>query len=41
MINYVAKNQPPIVILENVSGAPWAKVVEKFKAIRYSAEYTR
>lgn len=41
MLDYVAKHQPPIVILENVSNAPWDEVVDKFASIKYQAAYIR
>lgn len=41
MLDYVKKNKPPIVILENVSGAPWDEVVKKFKTIKYVANFLR
>ncbi|KAM0792935.1 hypothetical protein ACM66B_002694 [Microbotryomycetes sp. NB124-2] len=41
MMDYVVKHKPAIVILENVSGAPWDEVVERFGKIDYSATYIR
>ncbi|KAI0061030.1 hypothetical protein BV25DRAFT_1870977 [Artomyces pyxidatus] len=41
MLDWVAKHRPPIVILENVCSAPWADVVKKFEAIKYSAHWMR
>lgn len=41
MMDYVVKHQPPIVILENVSNAPWDEVVERFEKIGYDATYIR
>ena len=41
MLQWVKKNQPPIVLLENVCNAPWDKVVEYFAQIEYDAQYTR
>ncbi|SCZ92470.1 BZ3500_MvSof-1268-A1-R1_Chr5-2g07888 [Microbotryum saponariae] len=41
MLDYVEKHQPPIVILENVSNAPWDEVVKKFHSIKYHAVYVR
>ncbi|SCV72512.1 BQ2448_4049 [Microbotryum intermedium] len=41
MLDYVEKHQPPIVILENVSNAPWDEVVKKFHSIKYHAIYVR
>ena len=37
-MRYVVKHQPPVVILENVSGAPWGTVAEKFAKNGYHAE---
>ncbi|TYJ54912.1 hypothetical protein B9479_004420 [Cryptococcus floricola] len=41
MLQWVNKHKPPIVILENVCSAPWAKVVEYFAEIDYDADFTR
>jgi site-specific DNA-cytosine methylase len=41
MLDYVAKHKPTIVILENVSSAPWAQVVDKFAGIGYNATSVR
>ena len=41
MLQWVKKNQPPIVILENVCSAPWDKVVEYFAQIDYDASFLR
>ena len=41
MLQWVKKNQPPIVILENVCSAPWDKVVEYFAQINYDASFLR
>lgn len=41
MLQWVKKHQPPIVILENVCGAPWEKVVEYFAQVDYDAQYAR
>ncbi|KAH7106183.1 hypothetical protein BKA62DRAFT_689117 [Auriculariales sp. MPI-PUGE-AT-0066] len=41
MMSWVDNHRPPVVILENVCGAPWDRVVEKFEAHGYSAEYVR
>ena len=41
MLQWVKKNQPAIVILENVCSAPWDKVVEYFAQIDYDAQFTR
>jgi site-specific DNA-cytosine methylase len=41
MLDYVVEHRPPIVILENVSNAPWDEVVTKFEGIGYEAAYMR
>ncbi|EJD08575.1 uncharacterized protein FOMMEDRAFT_102039 [Fomitiporia mediterranea MF3/22] len=41
MLSWVDKHRPPLVILENVCGAPWNKVVSHFGNIQYSAAYFR
>jgi site-specific DNA-cytosine methylase len=41
MMSWVSNHRPPIVILENVCSAPWARVVEKFHGCGYSATFTR
>ena len=41
MMSWVKKHRPPLVILENVCGAPWDRVVEYFGRNDYSAEYLR
>ncbi|KAK4048042.1 hypothetical protein OIO90_005943 [Microbotryomycetes sp. JL221] len=41
MMDYVVKHKPSIVILENVSGAPWDEVVERFGKIDYDATFIR
>lgn len=41
MLQWVKKNQPAIVILENVCSAPWDKVVEYFAEIDYDAQFSR
>ncbi|KAI8447819.1 hypothetical protein BY996DRAFT_4592428 [Phakopsora pachyrhizi] len=41
MLKWVERSRPPVVILENVCGAPWAKVREKFLSIDYDAEFSR
>lgn len=41
MLDYVAKHQPPIVILENVVGAPWDEVVKKVADIKYLAMHIK
>jgi len=41
MLKYVEKHQPGIVILENVSKAPWDQVIVKFAGIDYDAQVVR
>lgn len=41
MLSWVNRHRPKIVILENVCGAPWDRVVNKFEAIKYSAAHQR
>jgi site-specific DNA-cytosine methylase len=41
MLNWVKKHRPPVVILENVCGAPWPTVVKKFEDAKYSAKSIR
>ncbi|KAI0372611.1 hypothetical protein BV20DRAFT_1119632 [Pilatotrama ljubarskyi] len=41
MMSWVKNHRPPLVILENVCGAPWDRVVEYFARNGYSAEHLR
>ncbi|KAI0940949.1 hypothetical protein AcV7_003183 [Taiwanofungus camphoratus] len=41
MMSWVKKHQPPLVILENVCGAPWKRVVQYFEKNNYSADFLR
>ena len=41
MMSWVKNHKPPIVILENVCGAPWERVKQYFHREGYSAEYMR
>ena len=42
MMDWVKFAQPPIVILENVSGAPWDKKVKIFEQeLSYHADFIR
>lgn len=41
MMSWVQKHRPPLVILENVCGAPWDKVEHYFEKIQYSASHLR
>jgi hypothetical protein len=41
MIDWIEKAQPPIVIIENVFGAPWPRKVEIFEERGYAASFLR
>ncbi|KAJ3235803.1 hypothetical protein HDU81_000159 [Chytriomyces hyalinus] len=41
MLGWVDTHRPPLVILENVCGAPWDMVVDKFDGIGYDAAFMR
>ncbi|PIL24715.1 hypothetical protein GSI_12601 [Ganoderma sinense ZZ0214-1] len=41
MLSWVRKNRPPLVILENVCGAPWTKVIAFFEQEGYSAAFLK
>ncbi|KAJ7255504.1 hypothetical protein B0H12DRAFT_1113809 [Mycena haematopus] len=41
MLSWVKQHRPPLVILENVCSAPWARVAEEFEKIGYSAKFSR
>lgn len=41
MLNWVRRHRPPIVILENVCGAPWDRVTKYFAEVNYSAKFMR
>ena len=41
MVNWIKKAQPPIVIIENVSGAPWEEKVKIFQDLGYIATFRR
>ncbi|KAJ3007556.1 UNVERIFIED_CONTAM: hypothetical protein HDU68_003463, partial [Siphonaria sp. JEL0065] len=41
MLGWVNNHRPPIVILENVCGAPWDKVVDLFDGVGYNAAFIR
>ncbi|GAA5937049.1 uncharacterized protein JCM15063_000140 [Sporobolomyces koalae] len=41
MLKYVERHRPGIVILENVSKAPWDQVVSKFEFVDYDAQVVR
>eukprot|EP00929_Paragymnodinium_shiwhaense_P031017 TRINITY_DN17471_c0_g2_i1.p1 TRINITY_DN17471_c0_g2~~TRINITY_DN17471_c0_g2_i1.p1 ORF type:complete len:2091 (-),score=518.39 TRINITY_DN17471_c0_g2_i1:228-6500(-) len=41
MYNWVKKARPPMVLLENVCGAPWDDMKEIFQGIGYNAEFLR
>jgi site-specific DNA-cytosine methylase len=38
MMSWVTNHRPPIVLLENVKGAPWAAVCKYFEKVGYSAQ---
>lgn len=40
-LNYAKKCRPPIVVLENVSGAPWPSITRDWEKIGYSATHVR
>lgn len=40
MLNWVKRHKPPLVLLENVKGAPWQGVGEKFAESGYDAAYS-
>eukprot|EP00026_Physarum_polycephalum_P006231 Phypoly_transcript_06273.p1 GENE.Phypoly_transcript_06273~~Phypoly_transcript_06273.p1 ORF type:complete len:410 (+),score=146.95 Phypoly_transcript_06273:40-1230(+) len=39
MLRYVLKHRPTMVLLENVCGAPWASMMEKFTVNGYTADH--
>ena len=41
MFEWVQRARPPIVILENVCGAPWKGMVQNFASAGYHATHTR
>ena len=41
MMVWVEKKQPPVVILENVCGAPWEEISQAFQEKGYAAHYMR
>ncbi|KAI0773312.1 hypothetical protein BD413DRAFT_541087 [Trametes elegans] len=41
MMSWVKNHRPPLVILENVCGAPWDRVADYFARNGYSAEHLR
>lgn len=41
MMDWVKRHRPPLVILENVCGAPWKRVQGYFEKEGYSAEFMR
>jgi len=41
MMDWVGKAQPPLVILENVSGAPWQDMIELMESLGYYADFAR
>jgi len=38
---WIIRCKPPVVILENVCGAPWNQIVDDFKSFGYSADFVR
>ncbi|KAJ9242829.1 hypothetical protein DTO271D3_569 [Paecilomyces variotii] len=40
ILNYAKVYRPPLVILENVKGAPWAQAAEDWQKIGYAAAFT-
>jgi site-specific DNA-cytosine methylase len=41
MMDWIKKFMPPVVILENVCGAPWDLIRQRFEKEGYSAEWSR
>lgn len=41
MMTWIEKNQPPVVILENVCNAPWQQIAERFMEKGYKAHFMR
>ena len=41
MLNYIIKHKTPIVVIENVLGAPWSEVIERFGEAGYDAEWQK
>jgi site-specific DNA-cytosine methylase len=41
MVDWIEKAQPPIVIIENVFGAPWPRKIEIFEERGYAATFLR
>jgi len=41
MLKWIGKAQPPIVILENVSGAPWNDMMKKMESVGYVSTFER
>ena len=41
MVRWIEKAKPPIVIIENVYGAPWNEKVAIFENLGYSATFVR
>ena len=41
ILAYAAKYRPPIVVLENVMGAPWKEIQEEWVGIGYAARFTK
>ena len=41
ILSYAGKYRPPLVILENICGAPWADIEDEWSRIGYAAEYIK
>ena len=41
ILSYAGKHRPPLVILENICGAPWADIANEWNRIGYAAEYVK
>lgn len=41
MLEWIVKAQPPLVILENVSGAPWDQMMNKMATVGYASTFER
>ncbi|MCJ1382603.1 hypothetical protein MMC17_005716 [Xylographa soralifera] len=41
ILSYAGKYRPPLVILENICGAPWSDIENEWKRIGYAAEYIK
>ncbi|MCJ1389784.1 hypothetical protein MMC18_002641 [Xylographa bjoerkii] len=41
ILSYAGKYRPPLVILENVCGAPWGEIEEEWNRVGYAAEFIK